>query len=602
MSSRIAACLREDFNLAAAPSVVDWCERNLVLPVRMSPAAAGPFSTRRRPMMRPIMECGHPQSGVRNLTITAGSQFAKTTVCTLITAYRIAHSPMPTLILGPAEDWLGREISEKRLAPLINENALLRVHKPFDQNKFKKLAMDMSGGFITFEGINSNTSTSGSTQGIVWICEAAKIEHHENEQAPEAHPIKLAFERTKEFRGLELHMMDFTPNTPNHLAWKSYERGTQTHFYVPCPHCREYFAMEFEVRREGELETVLEESQQEAKPDVYRSLIWSPDARRADGSWHMDRVRETCRYVCPHNGCEITDQDKPGMIEKFEEKHRNLNAPLSDRSFRAPSFYAPRVTLGDMAEQFLQRGDLFTTGLQNFYNSWLARPWSALEANVKEEHVLKLRGTHARGVLPSKPSVIIITSDPGERATHWEVTAIMPTGDMLLIDWGIVTGPAELLTPEFNAARGYYIAGTTDLRYPDIGYIDSGWATETIYDLCERSRGFFWPTKGTEHSFGSWKETVAASRPHLRLFTYSDLQIKDELYGRIIQRGKAPALILPADVTTDVVLGHSGQQKDRATGKWKKLPADHYGDCTKLALLGKHIGRQTLTQLSALMH
>ncbi len=601
MSSRIAPYLREDFNLSIAPGVVDFCEANLILPPLMAPASPGPFSTRRRPMMRPILECGHPQSGVRNLSITGGSQILKTTCCILIIGYRIPNSPMPTLILGPAEGWLKEEISKKRLQALINANAVLRAHKPYDANRFILLSMEMSGGTITIEGATSPTSTSGSTMGIVYIAEAAKIEHHDSEQRPESHPIKLAFERTKEFRGLELHLSDFTPNHPHHLAWLNHLSGTQTHFHVPCPHCKEHFPMEFELRKdaestdaEDERETVLEESQEQARPDYYRSLTWSPDSRRADGSWDMDRVKETTLYICPKCAGEITDQDKPAMIEAFEEVHHNPNAPMSNRSFRIPSFYAPRVTFGDMAEQFLTRGDLFTTGLQNFYNSWLGLPWSSLSGNVKEEHVLKLRGEYARRMLPSRPAMLLLTCDPGERATHWGVTAIMPNSEMHLIDWGILTGPEELLGIDFMKQRRYQLGGADEWRMPDLGYIDSGWDTEKVYDLCERSRGFLWPTKGDKHAWGTWKETRAASRPHLRLFTYSDTQLKNELYGRIIQRRKDPKLWLPADVTTDVILGLSGQQKDRATGKWKELPGDHFGDVIKLALLGKQIGRQLL--------
>lgn len=602
MASLIAPFLRKDFDLSAAPGVVQWCEANLVLPPLMAPAAAGPFSTRRRPTMRPILECGHPQSGVRNLTVTGGSQFAKTTCLTLITAYRIANSPMPQLILGPAENWLKDEISKKRLQALIDANAVLRIHKPFDSDRFSLLSMEMAGGFITIEGANSPTSTSGSTQGIVWICEAAKIEHHDSTQTPESHPIKLAFERTKEFRGLELHMMDFTPNSPHNLAWKTYQRGTQTHFHVPCPHCGEFFPMEFELRKhvsqdgaiDQEAETILEESQEQARPDYYRSLVWSADARRVDGSWNMDRVKETALYICPKNGCQITDQEKPGMIDKFQESHHNTSAPMSDRSFRAPSFYAPRVTFGDMCEQFLQRGDLITTGLQNFYNSWLALPWSSLSGNVKEEHVLKLKGEYARRMLPMRPAMLLLTCDPGERATHWGVTAVLPDGEMMLIDWGVLTGPEELLTIEFMKQRRYQVAGTDEFRMPDLGYIDSGWDTEKVYDLCEQSRGFLWPTKGDKNAWGAWKETRAASRPHLRLFTYSDTQLKNELYGRLVQRRTDPKLWLPADVSLDVVLGLSGQQKDRATGKWKEILNDHFGDVVKLALLGKQIGRQLL--------
>lgn len=605
MSSQIAQYLRQDFDLSAAPGVVDYCERNFVLPPIMAPAGSGPFSTRRRPMMRPILECGHPQSGVRNLSITGGSQILKTTCCILIIGYRIPNSAMPTLILGPAESWLKDEIIKKRLQALIDANPVLRAHKPYDHNKYNLLSMEMSGGFITVEGATSPTSTSGSTMGIVYIAEAGKIEHHESEQRPEAHPIKLAFERTKEFRGLELHISDFTPNHPHHLAWQNHLRGTQTHFHVPCPHCDHYFPMEFEIRKDtpasdsevDEAETILEESQEEAKPKYYRSLIWSPDARRADGSWNIDRVKQTALYICPKNGCEIRDEHKPAIIDRFEEVHHNTSAPMSDRSFRIPSFYAPRVTFGDMAEQFLQRGDLFTTGLQNFYNSWLGLPWSSLSGNVKDEHVLKLKGEYARKIIPSRPAMLLLTSDPGERATHWEVTAIMPNSEMFLIDWGIETGPEELIKLEFIKARRYYIAGTSEAIMPDIGYIDSGWDTEKVYDVCEspNTRGFYWPTKGDKNAWGTWKETRAASRPHLRLFTYSDTQLKNELYGRLIQRRKDPKLWLPHDVSLDVIKGHSDQQKDRATGKWKELTGDHFGDCTKLALLGKQIGRQILT-------
>lgn len=604
MSSRIAELLRGDFHFTEDERVTEWCEGNIVLPPLMAPASSGPFSISRRPFMRPILECGHPQSGVRSLTVTAGSQVGKTTCCILILAYRIPHAPLPTLILGNSEDWLRVEISEKRLAALIEANHVLRIHKPYDSSKFRKLAMEMSGGFIVFEGINSDTSTSGSTQGIVYICEAAKVLHHEKEQAPEAHPIKLAFERTKEFRGMELQMMDFTPNTPNHLAWKTYLRGTQTHFHVPCPHCGYHFPLEFEVRRGGkkaaedELETILEEEQERADSPDYRSLIWSPDARRADGSWNIDRVRETVRYICPKNGCQITDEDKPGMISKFIEHHHNANAPLSDRSFRIPSFYAPKVSFGDIAKEFLDKGDLVTTGLQNFYNSWLALPWSVLAYSVTDKHVQALIGDdiraprYSRRMIPMRPAHLGLYSDPGEKATHWAVWAIMENGDLYCIDWGRTVAERELLSADFLRARRYDLAGTNEQLYPTDGLMDSSWNTEEVYDICEASKGFLWPVKGEPKAVGTWNETRAASRTHdLRLYTYSDTQLKDELYGRRIQKQKGPRIVLPIDADFDLLDGLAHQQKDRQTGQWKRILNDHQGDCAKYALLRSQILR-----------
>lgn len=603
--SILADTLRRDFHFAADPDVVEWSESNLVLPPAMAPASPGPFSTERRPYMREILRCGHPQSGVRQLTITGGSQTGKTTCAILILAYRIPHAPGPTLILGNSEDWLRVEISEKRLAALIEANHCLRIHKPYNKDDFRKLAMRMSGGFIVFEGINSDTSTSGSTQRIVYICEAAKIIHHEKDQAPEAHPIKLAFERTKEFRGLELQMMDFTPNTPNHLAWKTWEQGTQTHFHLPCPHCGHAFPFEFEVQRRGEkapddeIETILEEEQERARSDDYRSLVWSPAARRADGSWDIAKVRETVRYICPKNGCEILDEHKPRMLEQCAGVHHNLSADLAHRSFRVPSFYAPKVSFGDMAKEFLEKGDLITTGLQNFYNSWLSLPWSQLAFSVGDKHISKLiaKGdeAYARRVMPSRPVHLGLYADPGEKATDWAVWAIMSNGDFMAIDWGRLVSEKELIDPEFLRRLSYPLAGTFENLFPTSGIVDSGWNTEDIYDICQASKGFLWPSKGSPNVTGgqTWNETRAASRnrDELVLYTYNDTALKDELYGRRIQKQRGPRIILPSDADTSITSGFAGQQKDRQTGRWKEILNDHQGDCCKLALLHSQILR-----------
>ena len=334
--------------------------------------------------MRPILETWHPNSGVSKCTVTAGAQMLKTTALVLGQCYRIKFRPLPSMLVGPSETWAQRELSEKRMQALINAHAILEREKPFNKDRFKLLSMEMSGATITVVGANSPTALAGSTQGIVAIDEASKIEHTDREDAPEAHPIKNAFERTKDFTGMDFHYMSSTPNSPHHLFWEAYLAGDQTHFYVPCPHCREWFRFEFEEEKaEGALTpdqagTILEGEM----PKGYRSLIWSQDAKLENGLWDREKVIASARYICPHNGCEITDADKPGMVEQYEERRMNEAAPKTERSFRAPSFYAPPIRFGDMAWKFLDRGDLFNTGLQAFYNSWLALPWERLEVNI----------------------------------------------------------------------------------------------------------------------------------------------------------------------------------------------------------------------------
>jgi len=94
--------------------------------------------------------------------------------------------------------------------------------------------------------------------------------------------------------------------------------------------------------------------------------------------------------------------------------------------------------------------------------------------------------------------MLVLTADPGEKATHWSVCAIMPDMSVMYIDWGSLISERDLISAAFLTTLRYYIAGTTDFIVPQVGYIDTGWATEECYDICEKSGGFFWPVKGND--------------------------------------------------------------------------------------------------------
>jgi hypothetical protein len=177
-----------------------------------------------------------------------------------------------------------------------------------------------------------------------------------------------------------------------------------------------------------------------------------------------------------------------------------------------------------------------------------------------------------------------LTADPGERLTHWEVLAFDGEGGIWVIDWGTTLASKELIAPEFLKQRKYKIAGTDKMTYPLVGFVDSGYLTETQYDICQASQGFLWPTKGSDAKHGGVNETRAASRPYLKLYTYPDKQAKDELYDARLARRKNGGLHFPADADAALKMGHSGQRRNQA-GDWAKVADDHFGDCTKLGLV-----------------
>jgi phage terminase large subunit GpA-like protein len=519
--------------------------------------------------MRVPLECFHPDSGVNDMVLPWAAQTAKTFLCSLGVGYRLEWVPLPTLWVVP-NDTFGRSWSETRWHPLVNENAALRAHRPLDADQFKLLEMHFDTCTMNIVGAGSPTSLAGRSVGLVVQDEACKYEHIRKD---EAHPIFLADERTRTFANTALRVKASTPSVEDHIFWKQHEAGTMERYDVPCPWCQEPICFEF--GRE--------------------TLKWDESAKDADGVWDKDRVRASAHYVCQQCGREIKDADKPGMLTEGQWVVQSPQAPRTKRSFHLNAFYSPDVTFGDLAVAFLSSDELF--GLHNFYNSWLALPWREVATNVKDEDLIRLRSDdYRKGQLRGVPQFVVVTADPGQSRTHWEALAVYRDGEMDVIDWGTVLSIEDLL--RLPSELEYEVRDTGQKVSPRVGVVDSGDWTERCYTMCLRSRGFWWPSKGADTRFGTWAQTQVKSHPGLVLFTYSDFNAKNELYAKRVKQQAPPRLRFPADVGAEVLHGHSGQQlltKRTPAGvihQWRKVPEDHYGDCTKLGMLAWWAARE----------
>lgn len=586
---RLGEFLEEDFRFDSVPRVVPWLEGNISLPEEMAPASPGPFRVRSHPHTAPILECFHPLSGVRSCVFTGGGQdAAKTTTMCLGIAFRVKFSPMPTMIFGPTKEWLGTELSDLRMGPLIRKNPELAMEMPFNSDEFKRMFMKMSGGPISFVGANSDTGLAGGTKGIVAGDEAAKIRKQSKDESEEDHPLDLAEVRMKHFRGQEFFWLSSTPNTPQHKFWEHFEKRDQTHFYYPCPHCGEYFRFEFELSDNKKFEP-RPAADEPARPKDYRSVIWSPDALNKDGSWDRPKVLESARYVCPKNGCVWEEKFRVPLLQKFEQRRLNPNAPKEHRSFRAPSFLARGSTLGEMAWKFLDRGktrDLFTSSLQTFTNSWLALPWEEEDINIQDTHIeALLHPDYEKGEILGDPAYIALTGDAGQRTQHWLATAIMPNEDLYVIDWGTCLDIEDFLG--LHERHAWKMKSTGQMVQANGGLTDSAYETDRVYTMCARSNGFWWPVRGSDASYGNWGVASTPTHPSIFLYKYVDKSLKDELYDRRILQKKEPRVFLPRNASAELKHSLSGQKRVKTEhgAAWKRVPHDHWGDDLKEAVL-----------------
>lgn len=612
----ITDCFRR--GLQPPPPVVDWLSREIKIPRAMSARASGPFSLHRRRFQADILEAWHPQSGVNEVTIAGAAQdVGKTTMGILGLAYRLKHQFWPTLITSPNAKTTEDKIGQLKLVPLIDENPVLSSLKPADDDKYKRDLLQMTPGPIFLVGANSPTGLASASCGIVMIEEAAKIQHNHHEDAPDAHPIHNAWARSKDFRTTSyFHWMVCSPTSPTHPFWVSVEGGTMSRFHVECPRCREWFPFDFIGRKED----VEEYGKLIGKelPAEYRSIVWDRTARSAGGEWDMDRVGQTARYICPHNGCVLAETDHAAMLDTVQRRDHNPFAPKRHRSYVIPGLYSAAATFGSFAQEFIKAQSQLIVALEPFFNSWRATTWEELDRNVKEDAVLRCKSDYPRRTVPGKPIALVLTADPGGiKGTNWAVTAIMPNADLAVIDWGVIGKPEQLLDRTFIQALRYPIAGGTETISPNRGYIDAGYITETIYSICSASRGAFQPMMGANTRTGGWWEREVASHPGMKRIDFCDHTAKLDLYARRIFERVGPKLLLPADAYhgtpgrsgntahlddpqsyAALVAGLSGQKLITVNGAkvWKKIPHDDYGDTIKMALVISWVGAPLTTQ------
>lgn len=538
-------------------SVCDWAEKTLVFPRETSPNAPGRVSLSRQPYMREPLEVLR-DTKIEHLYFVWASQTGKTALDLLILAYLIEHDPMPLLWALPS-DTIAKPFSRNRLQPFLKANPCLAKHIRRDPAAFSPMEMALDNMPVYMTGVTSPARLSSRPIAYVIQDEEAKYEHVNKK---EAHPAALIEERTKSFpRHLIIHSS--TPNVEDEPFWQGYSKSDMREFFVPCPRCEQMILFEFS--RE--------------------TLVWTGDS--------LEEIEASAHYVCPCCFREIYDSEKIDMMSKGAWSATNEAAHPSRRGYHLNSLYSPFVTFGQFARKFVEcsRELLSQLELQNFKNSWEALPYAKYKVKIKEEAIENMKdASYRKNEIPCRSHYLVATYDPGERCTHFTVYAISGVGEMWCIDWGTLVGirtegEKQGISSHFTTLS-YEFEGE-EVR-PALGIIDSGWNTEQVYAECKELPGILFPTKGSPGGFGTWNCTKLATQNNLELYTYNDRAAKIELYAERIAKSRGPGIHLPRDADADLIRGLSGQtleEKGSGNSQWKKIQWDHFGDCTKLALV-----------------
>lgn len=454
-------------------TVSEWAEKYLELSPRFT-AFPGPIKLDRTPYLREPLDAFGLRS-VRELTICAAAQVAKTTFLMACLGYAIDQDPGPILFVMPSAD-LCKSFSEQRLGPLLEDCSRLARHLPADVRKRRLLEIPFTND-VQMALVGANSPANLASRPVRYpICD--ETDKYPGANAREASALALIEKRLRTFWNSKF-LKASTPTTTVGEIWRSFLRGDQRFLWVPCPHCKNLQPLVF-----GSHSLFLGRYNWENVGKV----IWDQDARK-DNVWDLDAVRASARYECGHCKNKIPNAKKAWMIRNGEWRPEAIN--VRHRSYHLSALYAlwPSCSFGELAVDFLEAKGEGQDGLQDFTNSTLGEPWEILGDAADEDEILAHRGDYPRGSCPIQPLAAVITADVQRNECYWVVRAYGAHGTRWTVDYGVAPSIDALA----DIGRQPWKGPTQDF-FCHAGFVDSGDQTDKVYRFCEQHR--WTPLKG----------------------------------------------------------------------------------------------------------
>ena len=462
-----------------------WCERHLTLPVGHSETDPGRVRLDKSPYLREPLDC-LATPGVTDIVFAAPTRVGKTFLLRLGFAYSIAGDPAPMLWVDSTVD-KGASIVRKELKPLVDANPILAARRPADRHHYSTREILFPGAAFNVYGANSSSQVAGDTVKRVFGNEVAKWQGATEEEAA---ILELVRHRTESYDDERRHMSSSTPRTEDDLFWLEMLKGDMRIWHAVCPACSRNQALTWE------------------------HVVWSPDAKLAEGRWNLVRVRETARYSCANPDCPHhdpsglhlrgwTDEQRLAAIEHPAAHWRpTQEGHPGYRSYHLNGLYGRRKAnrMGELAVDFLSaRSAGFITDRQDFWNSRMGMPWVENPVELTVKKLTHLERQYDRGSLPAgwRPDLLVLEFDVQTYGMPWVVRAFQWSGESYCVDHGLAATWADLdqVETDYRAKLG---ASALFHAIGDINFEDR--RAEVLEQIWRRSSRGWLAADGVEFS------------------------------------------------------------------------------------------------------
>lgn len=496
--------------------VSEWADKYRVL-VDESSAEPGPWSTKRTPYLKDIMDALSATSLYQEVVFMKGSQVGGTECGNNWIGYIIDHAPGPTLLVMPrVED--AKKTSKLRIDPLINSSERLRSKVKDAKSRDAGntiLQKDFPKGTLLLVGGNSAAGVKSTAVRYIIFDEE---DEYPGDVQGQGDLVALAKKRANTFQGKKKFFHISTPTVEGRSRIENnYNRTDQRYFYIPCPECDHMQTLEF------------------------NRLKWDKGKPK------------TVHYVCENCDYHIKNWQKTKMLERGEWRATSEGESEKIIGFHLSALYSPVgwysweecATEWDAANNPKDIA-LLTT----FINTVLGQSWIDKGDAPEWEKLYKARQTYEINSIPEGVCFLTAGVDiQGDRIEceivgwgrgkrSWSIDYRIFEGDTSSIENEPWLQLQDVLGEVWQAPNGVDL----DVRRMAV---DSGWNTQNVYSWVRQfplSKVF--AVKGSDHQQVTLNQGTAVDirtkkkkriKNAVKLFTVGVSTLKAELYGWLKQ-------------------------------------------------------------------
>lgn len=532
--------------------------------------------------------------------LVCGSQMGKTDGVLDVIGSRLDQRPVPTLYVGPSQDFVAQEIEPRVMETIEQSSSLKQKYLGGKrQSIFKKV---ISGVPLRFGWAGSATQLAGMSAGLCLIDEYDRMLQNVK---GEGDPYEMVKARGFTFRGrkygvtstplvgnVEVEKCDdsglefwkvMPPEDVESAIWRLFQQGTMHHFAWPCPECHEYFIPRF------------------------RNLKWEKGSSPAE-------ARDNAYVECPNCGGVIEERHKADLNSRgvyvAPGQHVDQDGNVHGEAKRTKVFScwvsglcSPFKELGERAEDFIAANESgVPSRVQGVINTGMGELWAPAGGEAPEwQEVAALRQPIVMGRVPDWVQKVTAGIDVQISGVYYVVRGWGEKGRSILLDYGQLFGATR---DDDNGLVGEVWDDVADLlekKYDGLpiltAFIDSGDGnvTSRVYEFCRDNPRNAVPVKGSKNMRATLSKSSAEVTPKgqkkkwgLSLWFFHSDYYKSFVHERIRRPvDSAGSWLLPEDVSEDYcrqIVAEALLKKPSGQTQWvKKSRHNHYLDCEAMA-------------------